>query len=354
MKNEAEYEKIEKAKILKSIRDSGILPKDFQRIKGILLAPSDSEKAIERTIKGLSEEDEFALMCRLMRTTTHLVSLEQRPTFPSDYIVPDFLARFQPGCSIHGFSREDSSGFRCLVEVKSTTKEKFKIGGSRLKRLRNFADQFELPLLFAVRFLRFGQNALWAIVDDSNREATTLTIAIVDFITGIRHILWDEFFYMLLPKVHFQFVFDPDFNEEGVKHVDYGTLRELQIINVDQITSFVGSEANIYAAFFEAFLLEEIGVQKQGSVTRRLMAPQLLLCSMVDAVYNFNRLPSDEEGHAVYDASKMLAQPEQELYDILLIEKIVKSLDEQRILGYVGFTDKEAYLEGWRKYGGRK
>lgn len=55
-----EYEKVESAKILKTVRDSGVSEEDYRRVKKILYPHTDSD-AIERTIKGLSEEDEFAL-----------------------------------------------------------------------------------------------------------------------------------------------------------------------------------------------------------------------------------------------------------------------------------------------------
>jgi hypothetical protein len=352
--NDSEYVKVEKAKILKSIIDSGIIEKDYLSIKKILLTSSDNETAIDSVIKGLTEEDEFALISRLMGTTTHLIPLEQRPIILGDYIVPDFLARLQPSCVIAGFSKQDSSGFTCLIEIKSTWKNKLKFGGFRLRRLRNFADQFGLPLLLAVRFLIFGQNAVWAIVEDSNRTVTSLTVTIEQMVFGIRHVLWDEYWYMLLPGTHFVGVFDRDHNEPGVTNPKYGTQKEFKIISGDRVLSFTGGEATIYSAFFEAFLLEEAGIQEQGSVTYQALVPSLLVCSMVDAVYKFNHLPQDEQGQTIYDASKMIAQPKSDLFDIGFIDKVAQSLIDKEVLFIMGSASPEAHLQKWRQFGGLK
>ena len=254
--NSKEYKKVEIAKIVKAIEDTGFVDEEcFEALKNELV-PSDIAAAVESTIKGLSEEDEFALMCRLMGTTTHLIPLQQRPILPGDYLIPDFLARFQPGCSSDGFTSQDSSGFRCFIEVKSTKEDRYKIGGSRLRRLRNLADEFGLPLLFAGRFLMFAQNAVWVFIEDSDREITSLTITLEDWVNGIRHILWDESWYLLMPGVYFIFVFDLEYEGLGVKHREYGTMTELRITDGEKTMSFDGSEATIYAAFLEAFAPE--------------------------------------------------------------------------------------------------
>jgi len=350
--NESEYIKIEKAKLLKAIRDSGFSDEDYQNIQKSLLTSSDSAVAIENAIKGLSEEDEFALICRLLRTSTHLTHLEQRQVIPGDYLTPDFLARFQPGCSIVGFGKQDSAGFKCFIEVKSTSNRKFTIGGAPLRRLRDFADHFGLPLLFAVRFLRFEQNAFWIIVEDRSREKSSLTVSIKDLIAGIRHILWDECWYMLLPNVHFKSIFDLNNNDLGVKHPKYGTQIEFQTIVDNQVRTFRGAEATIYSAFFEAFHLAEVEAEKQGSITSQVLAPQLLLCSMADMVYNFNRLPCDDKGRIIYDPSKLITKLDPTLYDVDFINQVARSLNEMGILFFAGFCEKDEHLKKWRQYGG--
>lgn len=350
--------KIELAKTLKAIRDIVVSAEKYQRIKEIL-APQESEAAIEKAIRGLSEEDEFALMCRLMGTATHFVRLEQKPLIAGDYIVPDFLARFQPGCSIHGFGSEDSSGFKCLIEVKSTDKNEFKLSGSLLRRRRNFANMFGLPLLFAIRFLRFEHNALWIIVEDSERESTFLRVIYQDLINGVRHVLWDEYSYFLRPSMHFKGVFDATYNGDGVRHPEYGTQREFQIIVDDQVISITDAhDAFIYSMFFEAFGLKEIKVKRQGSITYQILAPQRATCSIADMIYSCNRLPRDAKGRVVYDASKIVARTDTKSVRTLvgreLIDRIARPLCNGNLLYIVGFGKPEAHLDKWRQYGGQK
>src|SRR5689334_14931958 len=97
--------KMELAKALKSIRDVAPDEETYQKIAAMLL-PSDGNEAdaVEKAIEGLSEEDEFALLCRLMGTCTHLVPLEGRPIIPSDDNRPDFLANFKPGLFFKGLN----------------------------------------------------------------------------------------------------------------------------------------------------------------------------------------------------------------------------------------------------------
>jgi hypothetical protein len=353
--DKSEYRKIELAKIVKAIQDSGFVDKQqLSAIQQTLLTPSDNIPAINRAVAGLSEEDEFALMCRLMGTTTHLVPLEQRPIIVEDYLIPDFLARFQPGCEPYGFSKKDSLGFRCFVEVKSTDKARFKIGGSRLRRLRGFADHFELPLIFAVRFLMFQQNAVWVIVDDADRSKTSLTIEITDWFSGIRHVLWNEYFYFPLPGLHFILVFDRNYDEQGITHLDYGAAREFRIIDEDKVTAFFDGEAILYSAFFEAFCLQEVKIQTRGPITYQRLVPSLAVCSLADMIYNFYRLPVDAKENPVHDASKMIAQLEGTPFDRNLISRIAQTLMDRGYLYIAGVGDKEEHLRKWHHYGGQK
>src|SRR5437016_5289947 len=104
--------------------------------------------AIERAVAGLSEEDEFVLLCMLMGTSTHLAPLDQTASIATGNGAPDLLARFRPGLFTEGFSSSQHRGYPCLVEIKSTSKDQFLMSGSALRRLRSFAEAFQLPLLF--------------------------------------------------------------------------------------------------------------------------------------------------------------------------------------------------------------
>ena len=85
--------------------------------------------AIERAVTGLSQEDEFILLCLLMQTSTHLAPLDQTASIAIGNTAPDLLARFQPGFFAEGIPSSRHRGYRCLVEVKSTSKDVFFMSG---------------------------------------------------------------------------------------------------------------------------------------------------------------------------------------------------------------------------------
>lgn len=349
--------KIELAKVLKSIKDLGLTTEEYQNIKSSLV-PSGSEAAVEEAVKGLSEEDEFALMCRLMGTATHLVPLEQRPLVPGDYIPPDFLAKFQPGCSIQGYGREDSTGFKCFIEVKSTEKDEFIIGGSLLSRRRKFADEFGMPLLLAVRFLRFSESALWVIVEDSDRQLTSLKIKMGDLIRGVRHIIWDEYFLLLRPRVYFIAVFDSKDKGVGVIHSRLGIQKEFHIIVDDQTISLFDKEAGLYSMFFESFNLEESKIECNGSIGYQYLVPKIQMCSIADIIFRLNRLVCDEKGQVIYDASKIIARSDIDsdfpLFDRNLVVRVAQPLIDSDLLLMIGVGEQGMHLQKWRQYGGRR
>lgn len=351
--NFTEFRKVELAKILKSIKSSGVSDSDYYSVKRLLLSTFD-EEAVDATIKGLTEEDEFLLMCKLMGTSTHIIHLEQRPLVEGDFSIPDFLARFQPGCSVYGYTREDSIGYKCFVDVKATAKDKFKVGGSRLTRLRNFSDSFGLPLLFAVRFQKFPRNAFWIIAEDSDREKTSLSVSIPDLVGGLRQVIWDEFWFLLLPNIYFTGLFDTDFTGTGVQHPTFGTQREFQIVTDHQTHSFFGSDAIIYSAFLEAFDLVEARVERKGTVTLQILVPSIATCSTVDLVYKINRLPVDDLGDSVFNASNIIMQSSHAIFDRAFVDRVAQSLVRLEVLFPAIMGEKEDYLDKWRRLGGQK
>ena len=347
--------KIEIAKRLKAIRDIAETPEQYEAAKHALF-PGQDLTEVEKSIAGLSEEDEFALLCRLMETTTHLVRLEQNPIIAGDFIVPDFWARFQPGCRWGGLGPECSAGFTCLVEVKSTMGKSLKIGGSLLRRRRNFAERFSLPLVFAVRFLRVKQSAVWVMVDASDNNQKSLTITVNDMLHGIRHVLWDEVSYLLHPDVQFRCVYNRDLPNSGVYHPEYGQLVEFEIIGDNNKLTMKESQAGFVSGFCGGFAPRLLHREKQGAVTVCISAPRVLFCDAPNMIYKFNRLATDEDGRMSYDASKILAHSDQggpvPLMTRTLFDWVVDSIEAAGLMS-AGGVGAEEQLAKWRQYGGR-
>lgn len=354
MREEKATSKIEIAKALRAVKT--VVPTaDYERVRAII-APE--QRDAERVMAGLSEEDEFALLCTLMGTATHLVPLEQRPFIRGNCIVPDFLARFQPGCFFRGWGQKDNSGFNCLVEVKSTEKKEFRIKGSLLQRRRNFAETFGLPLLFAVRFVRFRDNALWVVAEDADRSKTSLKVTIDDLTKGVRRVIWDEYFYMLPPDTYFQASYTHEVTGSNVQHPEYGEQFEFQVVaSLDRLL-FRGTDAFMFSMFFEAFGLDERQKQVNHGITHVIYAPQVPCCSIADLIYKLNRLPRDQTGLSTYDAAKILALFPNEKQPAIVTREKVETLGRyllsKKVLYLVGFGEEESHIATWRRYGGTR
>lgn len=346
--------KIEIAKVLKAVQ--AIVPdSDFERVRDII-APGNVD--MSRESAGLKEEDEFALMCRLMGTATHLVPLGQTPVFAGNYIVPDFLARFQPGCTLRGLDRTANEGFRCLIDVKSTQKNYFKIGGQALRARRAFADTFGLPLFFAVRLTRFEESALWIIVEDADRARNNLKVTVSDVIKGARHVLWDEFAYWVTPGTLCRASYVQKISGENVVHPKYGEQIKFEVSSGKDEASFSGADAYFVSLFFEGFRLQEVANETRGEVTEVIYAPVYPTCFIADLVYRMNRLPRDEAGVRTYNASKLLVKFQGNAEPPLVTRQIVQAVAGQllgkKVLYLLGIGEEETLDRLWQKYGGRK
>ncbi|NLH47737.1 MAG: hypothetical protein GX444_03935 [Myxococcales bacterium] len=348
--------KMEWAKALKGVRDIST-PEQFQKVVEALGIQNEA-KEIQTSILGLSEEDEFALMCLLMGTTTHLIRLEQRHYIPGKYIAPDFFARFKPGYYAQGFTSDDFDEYKCLVEVKTTDKTQYDIGRSYLNRYRAVADIIGVPLLFAVRFTRFRDGAVWVIHEDNDRSQTNLKIRINDMIGGLRTVLWDECNFLLRPGLTFRAIYDRDSQDKGIFVRDFGPQVDFQCCVDGQFQSFPKENAWRYSVFFEAFDLAEDKVEQQGSITYQELVPHIQSRSIADIIYSCNNLPTDEKGRKTYDASKIVVRIEEEL-DPAVISKprviaVAQKLMEDKLIFLGHFGEPEKHLEKWRRIGGKK
>ncbi|HVK08551.1 MAG TPA: hypothetical protein VM597_07210 [Gemmataceae bacterium] len=353
--------KMELAKALLAVK-SVASSEDFRKIREILV-PKAVQAAVDEAVHGLTKEDEFAMMCRLMGTATHLVRMDQRPIIDGEFLVPDFLARFQPGCTPHRQKKDSSAGHRCLVEVKSTKKHSFKVGGKKLKLLRAFADQFGLPLLFAVRFLRFEEYALWVIVEDADRTKNHLNITYNHLSEGVRQALWDDYMYMVNPWLCFRAIYDSSSTDEsGYRHSQHGLLREFHIVSdaehpitgtgiEDNTAVFTGIDAATFALFFQCFVLEVRDSGQRDSLTSEILQATRL-CSIADMLYRMNRLPRDTEGRAILDPTRLLATDDGgPPITRSFIEGVVKMVGGAT-LGIMTFGHPDEHLQKWQRLGG--
>ncbi|MBB4637874.1 hypothetical protein [Longimicrobium terrae] len=343
MSDQDSVSKIELSKALKAVQ-AVASRSQFDQVLAILVP--DEDQAVQQAILGLSEEDEFALLCRLMETATHISPLEQRPIIRNNSIAPDFLVQFQvahPTVPAIG----NSEPVRCFVEVKSTKKERFKIGGSNLRQRRAFADAFGFPLFIAVRFLSAGQHALWAIVHDVDRAKTSLTITPQDVLDGVRSLVWNELGYYVRPGLFFEAEFDSTSQDDNVLHPVYGTQTKFRAVADHASIESTGASAFFTSMLFECFDLREVQIQRMGAITIQRLEPRINNLLLADIVFRINQLLREDDGRLLYDASRALARIDTQGDKYLLKRWFVEKLIEKYVresfvfLGKMGDSDRQ-------------
>lgn len=350
-----EVSKIELAKALKGIQAIAT-DEQFEKTKKIYIEEG-GEEHIMSAVNGLSEEDEFAMLTKLMGTATHIIGQEQRPIIEGEYIIPDFFLNLKMGNSVNGKSSRDFTEFKCLVEVKSTAKDKFKIGGNRLQKLRNISDLMGFPLLFAIRFLRAKQNALWAIVED-DRNLTSLNITYQSVIDGVRNVIWNEFALTPNPHLIIKCMFSKSTEINSITHPKYGNQISAIYTDGKETLKQEKSEAFMTCGLLEAYNLKEFKVEKiDNDTTIQYLKPTCFTAFLADLIYKMNNLIVDDFGNVVYDASKLIVRSDTGVHNTLvnrqIIESLAKPLVDKNLLfiGAIGDMDKQ--LNKWIEFGGK-
>jgi hypothetical protein len=295
----------------------------------------------------------------LMGTATHLAPIDQRPSIAKKKAAPDLLARFQPPFSDHvgpWIPPTAHGGFRCLVEIKSTKENTFRIRGGALKRLRTFADAFSLPLVFAVRFTTFSQIALWKIVEDKDRSKGSLIVDSTSILSGLRVALWHEHGYGLFPDSYLVRTYDSQTTCEGLRSQSHGTLVGLRICN--RKGEFDVPEDNVTSAafFLEAFHAEEVETKTSGTVTQTAGRFQVGFTTVADLLFVLNRLVRDEDGNVMHDplvALRQLADGQKPtLLDRRMVEAIGGDLCNLGAVALMGIGDLPETFAAWKRTGG--
>lgn len=324
----ASLSKIESAELLKTLQ-AALPENEYSQVKGYLVtACSDAtEEEIDRAIQGISEEDEFLLMSYMMGTATHLAPLFQRPLIKQDYIIPDLLASFQINKGNTDLSTHQP--LKCFVDVKSTGKDKCKVGGGELRRLREFADHFGLPLLLAVRFTTFPRFPSWALVEDTDRSVTSITVRFEDIMNGKREFIWNDYWFSLRQKgVSFKATFAP---EEGILSYDnYGNLQQFDIL-VNGLTLPCSDQFKVTLRyiFFEQ-LAEEESLTTEGTTTIQTLKPKKVLRSVSDMLSRFNQLGRDDRT-IPSSATKMLLRTAQAGERMIINRDVIEALAQPLI-----------------------
>lgn len=242
-----------------------------------------------------------------METSTSIVGLEQRPVIRNDFIVPDFIASFKPPCSIENMTDRSFKEYKCLVEVKSTEKEYFDIGGSRLKRLRNYANFLNLPLLFAVRFTKFKNYGWWNIIEDDRKKSTLKIKPLQQF--GCSHVLWDEYWLELKSGISIEYYYSKSSKIESSLSFEYGKLIDMSISDGRKTLKLNykdGVPFHMLGALLECYGLRTVAVEKLGDLTIEKFTVAINYLPLSSILLYMNKLPNSK-GKNHFDALRIIA-----------------------------------------------
>lgn len=329
---------IELAKRVNTFRSLSDTNHDFEKIKESLI-PENIVERVNQIIGGLEQEDEFAILCKLMGTCESISKIDQNPIIENKEIIPDFLASFHPGCTAQGIYPKDIKGrYNCFVEVKSCKKKVFKISKKDFKSRTDFAKRYHLPLIFAVRFTIFDGQCYWILMDSKYVEKQGRKIEVSQLIGSLGPVLFDDYGLFTHPGLHVAHYYSTDNNLNGILHEEYGVLVKTVILLPDINPIMLDEElAVIPNAVLNCFDFKTTEVQTENEITCVVshIGKQMRLLS--DMVYRVNNLARDKHGDKLYDATRFLARIDSDenkptLLTRQMVEKVIIFLNKQETM----------------------
>ena len=142
----------------------------------------------------------------------------------------------------------------------------------------------------------------------------------------------------------------------SVGHKDFGTQVELVFTENETKTlySVANEDSMLVSALMEAYNLIEVRTEIiDDDTTLQYVKPQLFTAFLADLIFKINRLPTDEFGRIIYDASKLIVRSDTDAHDKLIdrtmLEHIVKPLVDNKVL-FIGEIND--HLARWKSLGG--
>jgi len=296
---------IEQLKILKSIRLGCSNETEFKLYVKNHLGEEGIEEVIRR-INGLLLEDEFLLLCKLMKGCLAINGLEQGVAIDNGLKVPDYLAVFDLSNSIY-HTEYNSPKMCALIEVKTTQKDKVYLNKGFLDKYAKYADLYDLPLIIASRF-KISEKQQWWVLQTKEQfiksNRTTTPQQLID--EGIGHILLNDYFIMPTIDILIDTTFSNTPTTSHARSQEYGYLKSVTLTFDDkQLT--LPSEYPLLNLFLDCFFHKHISVEQinDGFTVRRVMPVQAQLLSDMVLRANFSML--DGNGDQYSNASRLLA-----------------------------------------------
>lgn len=299
---------IQLAKKLMNFKGMASSTGDFEQIKSQLV-PDEILERVNQIVKGLEQEDEFAVLCRVMETCTSLSRIDQNPIVSGDEKAPDFLATFESGCSVTGKNKNEiKAKYHCFIEVKSCKGKRFKISEKDLKRRKSFSDRYKIPLVFAIRFTLFEGHCYWILIESNKLSKQGRKVEIDSLVGNLGPVLFDDYGVFTHPQLCFAHYYDASSKEKGIRHKKYGVLVRTNMLLPNQEPIEIDEENSVLInTFIDAFDFKQLYFEKGNNITVVVSSIGSQMRFLSDLIYRVNNLAREENGEPVYDATRVVA-----------------------------------------------
>lgn len=348
---------IELAKRINIFRSLTDTKQDFDKIKESLV-PQEHAERVNQIIRGLEQEDEFVILCRLMGACESISKIDQNPIIKSKEKAPDLLVSFHPGCSVRGLAKADIKGkFSCFVEVKSCIKKQYKISANDLKARTDFAARFKLPLIFAIRFTLFQGQSYWIILDSKKLNEQGRKVEVSQVVGTLGSVLLNDYCLFTHPQLHLMQYFSSNTDKISIIHKDYGILVKtvLYIPNVEPIV--LDDIKSVFVnAIFENFEMNSVKIEQENDITCVISHVGAQARFLSNIIYKINNLSIDENGDKVYDPTRFVSRLDSEtdrpaLFTRDLVEKVIGFLNRYNaVFSKISIGDPKQHEKILRSY----
>jgi hypothetical protein len=324
---------VELAKRLKELKGITSSDNDFNKLLKSML-PDEKIDEVHRIIRGLSQEDEFALICNMMECCSSITPLEQTPLVDSEEKTPDFQVTFHPASFFSDMPPHEDFFYKCMVEVKSTDKLRFKNSRADIKKRMAYAERFGLPLLYAVRFLKAEGVPYWVIVT-ADRLLDKNTLTTEDYVPSLNSLIFDN--YSLMINSQYTTIRRYSKNKDGIGEIreSLGALQGITIANSMGVEYELNDEdALIFSMLFGVF--KTYGTYTEifnGEATIYSHFSIKQFNTLLDVVYRMTNMFTDNEGNSVYEPTRAIANMDSPTRPTLLmhrsiLERVIKKINE--------------------------
>lgn len=168
----------------------------------------------KRRIKGKEVEMEFLLIAKSLKVLKHLEAFDESLSHITGEFTSDFLVEF-------------ADGYKCMIEIKSTDKEKFEISGGNLQNRIDFATRHNVPLRFAIL-----HNGYWTLYTSEYLQSKNGKIEMND--EDLNNSWFDEelgtLSYGFINSIMSESVYENETVDGlGIFHEDYGEMKSYKL-----------------------------------------------------------------------------------------------------------------------------